>query len=117
MPAADWERSAWCPRAERDRAQAAYEAATARERTRVLFRDFCADYLAWAKLHHKGYATDVSRVAVLRTTFGPLRLDEITAAAVDAFLAKLLTTRRSSTCIAAVRCSRPCSAARSAMGC
>ena len=56
------------------------------------------DYLAWAKLHHKDHATDASRVALLSTAFGALRLDEIAPAAVDAFLANLLATRRSSTC-------------------
>ncbi len=56
------------------------------------------DYLAWAKLHHKDHVTDASRVALLSTAFGALRLDEIAPAAVDAFLANLLATRRSSTC-------------------
>jgi len=89
--------AAWCPRLERQRALAADQAEQEREAQRILFSDYCADYLAWAKLHHKGYATDVCRVGLLSATFGQLKLDEITPARVDAFLAMLLTTRRPST--------------------
>jgi integrase len=88
----------WCPRLERQRALAAQREAEAHEATRVLFADWSTEWLAWAKLHHKGYATDVSRVALLSGTFGPLKLDEITAAGVEAFLSKLLATRRPTTC-------------------
>ena len=90
--------AAWCPRLEQERARSAHQTARERERARVLFADFCTDYLAWAKLHHKGYATDACRVALLSRTFGALRVDEITPAHIDAFLAKLLATKRPSTC-------------------
>ena len=73
----------WCPRLERQRALAAQRDAEAHEATRVPFADWCTEWLAWAKLHHKGYATDVSRVTLLSRTFGPLRLDEITTAGVE----------------------------------
>jgi integrase len=88
----------WCPRLERQRALATQRATEAQEATRVLFADWCVEWLAWAKLHHKGYATDVSRVALLSRRFGPLRLDEISAAGVEAFLSKLLATRRPTRC-------------------
>ena len=88
----------WCPRLERQRALAAQRDAEAHEATRVLFADWCTEWLAWAKLHHKGYATDVSRVTLLSRTFGPLRLDEITTAGVETFLSTLLATRQPTTC-------------------
>jgi hypothetical protein len=72
--------------------------AEAHEATRVLFADWCTQWLAWAKLHHKGYATDVSRVTLLSRTFGPLRLDEVTTAGVETFLSTLLATRQPTTC-------------------
>jgi len=46
--------AAWCPRLERQRALAAQHAAAAHEATRILFADWCIEWLAWAKLHHKG---------------------------------------------------------------
>ena len=67
------------------RAQGDAGDAEAHEATRVLFADWCTQWLAWAKLHHKGYATDVSRVTLLSRTFGPLRLDEVTTAGVETF--------------------------------
>lgn len=76
--------AAWCPRLERQGALAAQRATAAHEATRILFAAWCVDWLAWAKLHHKGYATDLSRVTLLSRTFGSLRLDEITPAGVEA---------------------------------
>jgi len=85
----------WCPAIERHRARAAAQAAEAR---RMTFRQYAEqDYSPWAKLHHRGWRTEASRIAVMDDAFGDNMLDALTVADVEWFLDELLTDRSQST--------------------
>lgn len=87
----------WCPgverRQERERAREAEE----RSARRVSFEAYARDYLAWASLHHRGYATEAGRVEAMIDRFGEKKLDEITTADVEGFLDELLAKRAPAT--------------------
>ena len=80
----------WCPRAERQQAKV-------EEARRVTFRQYGAEYLAWAKLHHRGWKTEESRINKMVTAFRDAKLDAITPADVERFLDRLLEERSQST--------------------
>jgi len=85
----------WCPNAERREARAVARAASVKASHRVSFKQYAeGDYLPWARLHHRGYATDVCRVGLMVETFGPRMLDEVAPPDVERFLDRLLTTRK-----------------------
>jgi site-specific recombinase XerD len=85
----------WCPNVERRNARAETRAASFKASQRVSFKQYAGgDYLPWAKLHHRGYATDVCRVGLMVETFGARMLDELAPADVDRFLDGLLKTRK-----------------------
>src|SRR5262250_1142719 len=65
----------WCPVTERDTKRAEARAAQAR---RVIFRDYARDYLTWAKLHHRGWRTEASRISVMVEALGDVLLDALT---------------------------------------
>jgi len=79
----------WCPRREQLEAREKAKGREAKERTRVLFRDYAKDYLEWALIHHRSYATTRGQVEALINVFGDRKLDEITMADVERFLARL----------------------------
>jgi integrase len=56
----------------------------------VLFRDYAADYLAWAEKRHRSWTTTRSQVRHLLPVFGPKVLDEISTDDVERFLTSLL---------------------------
>ena len=87
----------WCPAATRrlEREQAAM--ARSREARRVSFHDFATEYLAWAKLHHRGWRTEQSRIEAIQRALGELMLDRVTPADVERFLDGLLKGRSQST--------------------
>ena len=79
----------WCPRVERQQAREKAQPLEAKERSRVLFRDYAKGYLEWARTHHRSYTTTRGQVEVLIDVFGDRKLDEITTADVERFLARL----------------------------
>ncbi len=84
----------WCPVTERETKRAEARAAQAR---RVIFRDYAREYLAWAKLHHRGWRTEASRISVMVEALGDVLLDALTHADVEKFLDGLLVERTQST--------------------
>jgi integrase len=80
-------------RRERERTQAEQ----AREARRITFSDYVRQYLAWAELHHRGYAIEAGRVQVMCAIFGEQKLDQITTVDVERFLDGLLATRAPAT--------------------
>src|SRR5215470_5626513 len=88
-------RPGWCPRLELQRKKAEAQAAHAR---RVTFRQYALDdYLPWAKLHHRGWRTEESRIHSMVGTFGDMMLDALTPGDVERFLDGLLKDRSRST--------------------
>ena len=87
----------WCPRVERRRERERSQAEEAREARRITFGEFVQEYLAWAKLHHRGYAIEAGRVQAMCPAFGKQKLDQITMADVERFLDGLLATRAPAT--------------------
>jgi integrase len=55
----------------------------------VTLREHSADYIAWAKLHHRSWAKDDSRLARVLPALGDKRIDDITTADVERFLGSL----------------------------
>jgi integrase len=85
----------WCPAVEREQARADARAVQAR---RMTFRQYAEqDYQPWAKLHHRGWRTEGSRITAMVAVLGDLMLDAITAAEVERFLDGLLKDRAPST--------------------
>jgi integrase len=84
----------WCPAAERQEARDQARAAQAR---RVTFREYAREFLDWAKLHHKGWRTEESRIKVMVECFRDVMLDALTPMDVEQFLDGLLAKRTQST--------------------
>ena len=87
----------WCPLVERGQAKERVRADRERERRRVTFRAYAEQYIAWAKLHHRGAKTEEGRVNAMARAFGDAKLDAITSADVERFLDGLLAKRSRST--------------------
>src|SRR5262245_31712504 len=47
----------WCPRIEQQQARDKAKIFEAKERSRLVFRDYAKDYLEWARIHHRSYDT------------------------------------------------------------
>src|SRR5262245_17336881 len=84
----------WCPVVERHQKRTEARAAQAR---RVTFRAYAKEYMAWAKLHHRGWRTAESRVKAMIDAFGDVLLDTLTHADIENFLDGLLAERSQST--------------------
>jgi hypothetical protein len=85
----------WCPAVEREQARADARSAQAR---RMTFRQYAEqDYEPWAKLHHRGWRTEESRITAMVTALGDLMLDAITPAEIERFLDGLLKDRAPAT--------------------
>ena len=84
----------WCPRVERQQSKAEAKSLKAR---RVSFRQYAKEHLAWAKLHHRGWKTEASRIDVMMKAFGDVILDTLTTSEVERFLDSLLEKRSQST--------------------
>jgi integrase len=80
---------AWCPLIEARNARAQANEAERRERARITFADHAPDFIAWAKVHHRSWAKDHSRLSRVTPALGSFKLDEITTAAIEHFLASL----------------------------
>jgi site-specific recombinase XerD len=78
---------------ERERARIEHE----REAKRLGFRAYAQQYLAWAKLRHRGWDTEKSRVTAMSAAFVDMKLDAITTADVESFQDGLLEKRSQST--------------------
>ncbi len=79
----------WCPSIERLQAREQARQEQARERARLTFRLYAAQYLKWAESQHRSYDTTRGQVEAAVTTFGDRKLDEMTTADVERFLAGL----------------------------
>jgi len=79
----------WCPAVERRQERALVLREQAREQARMPFRDYGKQYLAWAEAHHRSYETTRGQVEALVAAFGNRKLDEITTADAERFLAGL----------------------------
>ena len=80
----------WCPAIERQQARERAHTAVERERRRLTLREHALDFIAWAKVHHRSWAKDHSRLSRVLPVLGDKRLDEITTADVERFLGSLL---------------------------
>jgi integrase len=80
----------WCPSLERQDARKQADAARQRERGRITFREHSRDFISWAKLHHRSWTKDHSRLSRVLPVLGDKKLDEITTADVELFLGSLL---------------------------
>lgn len=87
----------WCPLVERRQARELAGAERARERRRVTFRVYAAEYLEWSRRHKRSWETDAARLKGLVAAFGDRRLDEITAADVERLRDGLLESRARAT--------------------
>jgi site-specific recombinase XerD len=87
----------WCPKIERGRERERVQATQAQAARRVTFRIHADQFLAWAKLHHRGWRTEASRIAVMQAAFGDVMLDHLMPADVERFLDSLLKERSQST--------------------
>jgi len=99
---AQWRRRAhdepgWCPALERQREQERARIELERAAKRVVFRQYATDYLEWARLCHRGWRTEDSRVNAMVEAFGDTKLDALTTADVDRFLERLLDKRSAAT--------------------
>ena len=80
---------AWCPAIEAHNIRVQVKDAERRERSRVTFAEHAVDFISWAKAHHRSWAKDHSRLARVTPVLGGTKLDEITTAAIERFLAGL----------------------------
>src|SRR5262249_14327342 len=76
----------WCPAVERRAAREQARRELARQRGRMTFDEYAADFSAWASTEHRGFRKEQGRIARLVAVFGPRKLDEITTADVERFL-------------------------------
>ena len=60
-----------------------------REQARVSFAEHTRDFIQWAKVNHRSWAKDDSRLSRVTPVLGDKKLDEITTADVEHFLASL----------------------------
>jgi site-specific recombinase XerD len=79
----------WCPLTEAQQARADAKEAQRRERARVSFNDHAQDFVQWAKVNHRSWAKDDSRLSRVTPVLGAKKLDEITTADVERFLASI----------------------------
>src|SRR5262245_50534606 len=79
----------WCPLVERQHARDEAKQAERRERARVTFADHSKDFIQWATINHRSWAKDDSRLSRVTPVLGAKKLDEITTADVEHFLARL----------------------------
>jgi len=84
----------WCPLKESQQARAQAKEAQRRERARVSFADHTKDFIGWAKVNHRSWAKDDSRLSRVIPALGSKKLDEITTADVERFLASLREGKR-----------------------
>jgi hypothetical protein len=64
---------------------------------RCTFHELSGLYLAWAHANHRGFASTKSRIAHLKTEFGPYQLGAITALMVDGYVARRAAVRKPAT--------------------
>lgn len=76
----------WCPGVERQQKRDGARAERARERARMTFADYARDFMAWARVNHRSWTKDDSRLSRVLPVFGERKLDEITTADVERFL-------------------------------
>jgi site-specific recombinase XerD len=80
----------WCPEIERRRERERAASDRAREKARITFGEYAADFVAWARVHHRSWQKDDSRLSRVLPLFRSKKLDEITTADLDRFLGSLL---------------------------
>lgn len=80
----------WCPAVEHQRARAHAEAERARQRARISFADHARhDFIPWARVHHRSWKKDDSRLSRVLPVLGEKKLDEITTPDVERLLLSL----------------------------
>src|SRR5262245_12879434 len=79
----------WCPLIEAQQARAHAKESRQREQARVTFAEHAKDFIGWAKVNHRSWAKDDSRLSRVTPVLGQKKLDEITTANVEHFLASL----------------------------
>jgi integrase len=88
----------WCPRVERAQERARAQEAEARAARRMTFRDYVADYGAWAAVHKRGWLRNERYTAErLVLELGDQVLEGITTADVERVLDRLLEGRTGAT--------------------
>src|SRR2546426_7913520 len=79
----------WCPLVEARHARDQAKESKRREEARVSFAEPTRDFIQWAKANHRSWAKDDSRLSRVTPVLGDKKLDEITTADVEHFLASL----------------------------
>jgi hypothetical protein len=88
----------WCPRIEAQRERDRVRADRAREKARILFRDYAPVVAEWRRQNReRSWRTDQGRIKVLVDAFGDRCLDEITSLDIERFRDSLLTRRTKAT--------------------
>jgi integrase len=87
----------WCPRIEAQRERGRVRAEQLRERARVTFGEYVAQYEEYAKVHKRSWRTDEGRIKLLRAQFGDTKLDEVTPLEIEQFRDSLLPKRSKAT--------------------
>jgi len=79
----------WCPLVEARRARDQAKESKRREEARVSFAEHTRDFIQWAKANHRSWAKDDSRLSRVTPVLGDKKLDQITTADIEHFLASL----------------------------
>jgi site-specific recombinase XerD len=75
----------WCPVVEARNEHQRAQAEQARERGRVLFKEYAPLYGEYSKAHKRSWRTDIGRITVLVKAFGTKKLDEMTSLEIEQF--------------------------------
>jgi hypothetical protein len=87
----------WCPAIERQQVRASVREEAARAERRQTFKQYVADYGAWATVHKRGWRkTERYSAARLEAELGDRLLEAITTADVERVLDRLLGVCRNS---------------------
>jgi hypothetical protein len=84
----------WCPAVERSVARERAAADRERQKARMSFAAYAEDFIAWARVHHRSWRKDDSRLSRVLPVLRARKLDEITTGDIDRFLAGLLEGER-----------------------
>jgi site-specific recombinase XerD len=79
----------WCPDVERRQAKDRARIERQRQRARMTFAEYGREFIAWAKVHHRSWAKDDSRLSRVLPVLGTKKLDEISTADIERLLASL----------------------------
>jgi integrase len=84
----------WCPVIERKALREQKRSERAKQNGRMTFSDYAEDFIAWAKINHRSWSKDDSRLSRVLPVLGGKILDEITTAGIERFLDEITRGER-----------------------